>query len=422
MDATDTPELAAFRAEARAWLAQHAPAHAGKVRHRLHFEHADTAEEYEKAELASVEAAKAWQAALHAGGWAGISWPAAFGGRGGTPAQEAVFAEESDLADVSTGPLLIGLKMVGPTLMRHGTASQCAAHLGPLLRGERVWCQLYSEPEAGSDLAALRTRAVLDEAAGEWVVTGQKVWTSSARVADWAILLARTNTDVPKHQGITYFLVDMRSPGIEVRPLRQMNGSYHFNEVFLDAVRVPAAQVVGEVDGGWKVVHTTLAAERAMIGGGGGEKARALLALAQAHGRADDPLVRQRVAEVFTLDEILRFLGLKMRAAIARGVPPGPEGSIMKLLVARRAHEAALAALEIEGESALLAGADAPDGGAWQQQLLSAQGLRIGGGTDFIQLNAIAERILGLPRRRQPDRDVPFRELTARRRRGGDRP
>ncbi|GAA0957950.1 acyl-CoA dehydrogenase family protein [Actinocorallia libanotica] len=415
MELQDTPELAAFRAEARAWLDENAPAFSGRVKHRLHNESADSPEEYEAAERASVAAAGAWQARLRAGGWAAVSWPEAFGGRGGTPAQEAVFAEECERFDVSVGPLMVGLKMVGPTLMRHGTRAQCAEHLPPLLNGERVWCQLYSEPGAGSDLAGLRTRAVRDEATGDWIVTGQKVWTSSAPVADWAILLARTNVDVPKHQGITYFLLDMRTPGIEVRPLRQMNGSYHFNEVFLDEVRVPASNVVGEVDAGWKVVHTTLAAERAMIGGGGGEKARLLVELARSLGRLDDPLVRQHIAEVFTLDEVLRFLGLRMRAAIARGVPPGPEGSIMKLLVARRAHRAAEAALAIEGAHGLLLGADAPQEGAWQQQLLSAQGLRIGGGTDFIQLNTIAERILGLPRQRHPDKDVPFRTLTEQR-------
>jgi alkylation response protein AidB-like acyl-CoA dehydrogenase len=413
VDLQDTAEQAAFRAEARAWLAGNAPAFAGSVRHRLHFETAGSAEEYEKAEGTSVRAAQAWQARLHEGGWAGISWPAAFGGRGGTPGEEAVFAEEAAAVDVSTGPLLIGLSMVGPTLMKHGTREQRMDHLPPLLRGERVWCQLYSEPEAGSDLAALRTRAVRD--GSDWVVNGQKVWTSSARVADWAILLARTDPDVPKHRGITYFLVDMRTPGIEVRPLRQMNGSYHFNEVFLDDVRIPAGNVVGESDGGWKVVHTTLASERAMIGGGGGAKAQVLLALAEARGRLTDPVVRQGLARVHTLDEILRFLGLRMRAALGRGVPPGPEASIMKLLVARRAHEAAELGLAIEGTDGLLLGDDAPGGGEWQQQLLSAQGLRIGGGTDSIQRNAIAERILGLPRERAADRDVPFRELITRR-------
>ncbi|MFV2176443.1 acyl-CoA dehydrogenase family protein [Actinomadura sp. LOL_016] len=410
-DPQDTPEQAEFRARARAWLAANAPEFAGTVRARLHFAAARSAEQYEKDELDSVRAARAWQARLHAGGWAGIAWPEAFGGRGGTPAEETIFAAEAAPHDVSVGPLLIGLSMVGPTLMRHGTPAQRDAHLPPLLRGERVWCQLYSEPEAGSDLAALRTRAVRD--GDTWVVTGQKVWTSSARVADWAILLARTDPDVPKHRGITYFLLDMRSPGVEVRPLRQMNGSYHFNEVFLDGVRIPAGDVVGEVDGGWTVVHTTLASERAMIGGGGGAKAADLIALARARDRADDPLVRQAIARVHTLDEVLRILGLRMRAALNRGARPGPEGSIMKLLVARRAHEAAEVGLALDGTDALLTGDDAPDGPRWRQELLSAQGLRIGGGTDAIQRNAIAERILGLPREPAPDRTVPFRELAA---------
>jgi acyl-CoA dehydrogenase len=247
------------------------------------------------------------------------------------------------------------------------------------------------------------------------VVNGQKVWTSSAKVADWAILLARTDSDAPKHLGITYFLVDMRTPGIEVRPLRQMNGSYHFNEVFLDDVRIPATGVVGEVNAGWQVVHTTLANERAMIGGVGGASATSLLALARELGRSDDPVLRQRIARVHTLDQTLRYLGLRMRTALSKGVPPGPEASIMKLLVARRAQEAAETGMLIEGSEGLLAGSDAPGAGEWQQLLLSAQGLRIGGGTDSIQRNAIAERILGLPRRRPADRDVPFRELITRR-------
>ena len=413
MDLQDTAEEAAFRAEARAWLADNAPGFAGSARPRLHFEAAKSAEDYQKAEIASVRAAQAWQARLHEGGWAGISWPVAFGGRGGTTAEEAIFAEEAAAFGVSTGPLLIGLSMVAPTLMRHGTPEQRAEHLPALLRGERVWCQLYSEPEAGSDLAVLRTRAER-EGAG-WIVNGQKVWTSSARVADWAILLARTNPDVPKHRGITYFLVDMRTPGIEVRPLRQMNGSYHFNEVFLDDVRVPGANVVGEVDAGWKVAHTTLAAERVMIGGGGGAKGMELLELARSRGRLADPVIRQRLAEVVTLDEILRFLGLRMRAALSRGIPPGPEASIMKLLFARRAHEAGDLGLTIEGADGLLLHDDAPAGGEWQQLLLTAQGPRIGGGTDSIQRNAIAERILGLPRERSADRDQSFRELVTRR-------
>ncbi|RAY16270.1 acyl-CoA dehydrogenase [Actinomadura craniellae] len=408
MDLRDSTEEALFRAEARTWLAEHAPPFSGTVNARLHFGWGGTAAAYEEAERAAARAAQAWQARLHEGGWAGIAWPKAFGGRGGTPIQEAIFAEEAAAFDVSVGPLLIGLAMVGPTLMRHGTAAQRRDHLARLLHGETVWCQLFSEPAAGSDLAALRTRAVRDGA--DWVVDGQKVWTSGAGVADWAILLARTDLDAPKHRGITYFLLDMRTPGIEIRPLRQMNGSYHFNEVFLDGVRIPADNVVGEADAGWKVVHTTLASERAMIGGGGGARAGGLLALARERGRLADPSVRRAVARVHTLDETLRYLGLRARTALSKGVPPGPEASIMKLLVARRAQEAADAGLLIEGTAGLALG---PGGGdEWQRLLLTAQGLRIGGGTDSIQRNAVAERVLGLPREPAPDRDVPFRELT----------
>jgi alkylation response protein AidB-like acyl-CoA dehydrogenase len=409
MELQDSAAEALFRAEARKWLEENTAGFAGSAQARLDLAAAGSAQEYEVAERAAVRAAQVWQARLSEQGWAGIAWPTLFGGRGGTPIQEAIFAEEAVAFDVSNGPLLIGLSMVGPTLMRNGTSAQQKEHLPRLLRGETVWCQLFSEPEAGSDLAALRTRAVLD--GDTWVVNGQKVWTSSAKVADWAILLARTDSDAPKHQGITYFLVDMRTPGIEVRPLRQMNGSYHFNEVFLDDVRIPATGVVGEVNAGWKVVHTTLANERAMIGGGGGAKAESLLMLARELGRSDDPVVRQRIAHVHTLDQILRYLGLRMRTALSKGVPPGPEASIMKLLMARRARDAAETGLLIESAGGLLTGADAPGAGEWQQQLLFAQALRIGGGTDSIQRNAIAERILGLPRERHADRDVPFQEL-----------
>jgi alkylation response protein AidB-like acyl-CoA dehydrogenase len=416
MELQDSAAEALFRAEARKWLEKNAAGFTDWAQARSLLGPVGSAQEYEEAELAGVRAARAWQARLFEGGWAGISWPEVFGGRGGMPVQEAVFAEEAAAFDVSNGPLLIGLSMVGPTLMRHGTPAQQEEHLPRLLRGERVWCQLFSEPEAGSDLAALRTRAVFD--GDTWVVDGQKVWTSSAKVADWAILLARTDSDAPKHKGITYFLVDMRTPGIEVRPLRQMNGSYHFNEVFLDDVRIPATGVLGAVNAGWTVVHTTLANERAMIGGSGGAGAESLMSLARTLGRYDDPVIRQRIARVHTLDETLRYLGLRMRTALSKGVPPGPEASIMKLLMARRAREAAETGMLIEGTRGLLAGADAPAKGEWQQQLLFAQALRTGGGTDSIQRNAIAERILGLPRERAADRDMPFRELITRRTEG----
>jgi alkylation response protein AidB-like acyl-CoA dehydrogenase len=411
---SDSAEEAAFRAEAREWLSAHAPAFEAQFPAvPAHGQSAASAEAYGKVERQSHDAARAWQAELHRGGWAGISWPKKFGGRGGSPIQTAIFAEEQARFNVSNGPLMVSINMVGPTLMAHGTEQQQADHLERIISGQEIWCQLYSEPGAGSDLASLRTRAIRD--GDEWVVNGQKVWNSSARAADWAILLARSDVDVPKHRGITYFIVDMRTPGIDVRPLRQASGAYHFNEVFLDDVRIPAANVLGDVGDGWNVARTTLANERAMIGGGGGRgQVAALLELARKNGRSADPVIRQGLAEVITRDAILRYLGLRARTALSKGVPPGPEASVMKLLVGQYLTAASDLGLQIEGTAGTLAGPDAPSNGEWQFARNSVWAVKIGGGTDEIQRNVLAERILGLPREQQVDRDTPFRDLPGR--------
>jgi alkylation response protein AidB-like acyl-CoA dehydrogenase len=414
VDLQDTPEEAAFREEARAWLAEHAPAFEEQGRKVLR-DHAsaESAEDYARVEKDAHDAARAWQKELFEGGWAGISWPKEFGGRGATPMQNAIFAEEQAKFAATNGPLMVSINMVGPTLMAHGTKEQQEQHLPKIISGQEVWCQLYSEPGAGSDLASLRTRAVRD--GDEWVVNGQKVWNSSARAADWGILLARTDLDVPKHQGITYFLVDMRTQGIDVRPLRQASGGYHFNEVFLDDVRIPDANVCGDVGDGWRVARTTLANERAMIGGGGsrGQLPR-LIELAQQYGKADDPLTRQALAKVVTSERVLGFLGMRARTALSQGIPPGPEASVMKLLVGQHLTAVADAALEIEGVAGMLAGADAPDHGEWQTARVNTWMTRIGGGTDEVQRNVIAERVLGLPREQQLDKNTPFRDLVGR--------
>lgn len=407
----DSPEEAAFRAEAAAFLQAHAP----------NFENLPDAhgptndpEQFAAYEKSDVAAACAWQRELFAGGWAGISWPKQFGGRrGGTPLQEAIFAEEQAKYSVSNLPLMISLQMVGPTLMAHGTDEQREIHLHRILSGQEVWCQLYSEPSAGSDLASLRTRAVRD--GDDWIVNGQKVWNSTARAADWAILLARTDPDVPKHRGITYFIVDMRTPGIDVRPLRQASGAYHFNEVFLDDVRIPHINILGEPGDGWNVARTTLANERAMIGGrGGGNILEDLVSLARKFGKSDDPVVRQAIARVATSDAILRYLGLRTRTALSRGVQPGPEASVMKLLIGQYRTAAADAALSIEGTAGTLADHDAPASGNWQQVRMNTWMVKLGGGTDEVQRNVLAERVLGLPREQQVDRDTPFRDLSSR--------
>ncbi len=414
MQLGDSAEEAAFRAKANEWLSANAPAFEAQGRAAMdHGRSAASPAEYAESERASHEAARAWQRELHAGGWAGISWPKAFGGRGGSPIQTAIFTEEQARFTVSNGPLMVSINMVGPTLMAHGTDEQRAEHLEKIISGHEVWCQLYSEPGAGSDLASLRTRAVRD--GDEWVVNGQKVWNSSARAADWAILLARTDTDVPKHQGITYFIVDMRTPGIDVRPLRQASGAYHFNEVFLDDVRIPHSNVVGEVGDGWRIARTTLANERAMIGGGGSRgQVPALIELARKTGRNNDPLVRQAIAKVVTGEAVLRYLGMRSRTALSKGVQPGPEASVMKLIVGQHLTDMADAALEIEGTAGMLAGDDAPSAGAWQQARMNTWMVKIGGGTDEVQRNVLAERVLGLPREQQVDRDTPFRDLLGR--------
>ena len=397
MDFDDTPEEALFRAEAGAWLEAHARSRSGQSAEARRLRSRDPSPE---AQAAHVAACRSWQAILHEGGWAGITWPAEYGGRGGTPMQQIVFNQEQARFDVSSGSLTVGLGMVGPTLLRWGTDEQKSRYLGPILSGAEMWCQLFSEPGAGSDLAGLSTRA--ERGSGGWVVSGQKVWTSLAQHSDWAILLARTNRAAPKHRGISYFLLDMTAEGIEVRPLRQIDGVAHFNEVFLTDVHVPDEQVVGEVDGGWKVAQTTLQSERLAIGGGEGLRFEDVRAVLAATTTDKDPLVRQEVAAAFTRFELLRYLGYRVQTAISQGRPPGPESSVMKLAYSEHVAATADLLVQIEGVAATLGGSAAPARGLPQQQFLTQWSSRIGGGTDEIQRNIISERVLGLPREPDP--------------------
>jgi alkylation response protein AidB-like acyl-CoA dehydrogenase len=405
VDFDDTPEEAGFRAEARAWL----DVHAIPKGHPDDFSAGMWSTEY--SEETYVKRCREWQGVLAGGGWAGITWPVAFGGRGGRPIEAAIFNQEQARYGVSNGVFAIALGMVGPTLLAHGTDEQRARYLPPMLRGDEVWCQLFSEPAAGSDLAGLTTRAVLD--GDEWVASGQKVWTSAAHRAEWGILLARTDADVPKHRGITYFLVDMRSPGIDIRPLRQMTGDSHFSEVFLDEVRIPATQVLGAVGDGWRVAQTTLASERSVIAGGsGGADPPGLIELARARGLAGDPLARQAVVEAHLRGELLRYLRLRTQTALSQGRTPGPEGSVMKLAYARFMQQMTTTAMHLQGALGMLdEPARLPRGGVWTTKFLHSPSLRIAGGSDQIQGNIIGERVLGLPAEPRSDRDVPFRDL-----------
>ena len=407
MDFDDTPDEAAFRREAQGWL----EANAIPKGHPDDFSAGMWSSSYSEETL--IKRSREWQGRLYDGGWAGITWPAAVGGRGGRPIESVIFNQEQARFGVAVGVFTVAIGMVGPTLLRHGTPEQQQRYLPAMLRGDELWCQLFSETEAGSDLANISTRAVRD--GEEWVITGQKVWTSSAQRAEWGILLARTDPDAPKHRGITYFLLDMATPGIDIRPLRQMTGDSHFSEVFLDEVRIPVANVVGDPGDGWKVAQTTLASERtAIAGGSGGADPPGLIHLAQDLGVSGDPLIRQAVVDAHLRSELLRFLRYRSQTALSQGKAPGAETSVMKLVYARFMQQMTNAAIQVQGATAMLAGEHLPRGGVWTTKFLHSPSLRIAGGSDQIQGNIIGERVLGLPSEPRQDRDTPFRDLATR--------
>ncbi len=398
MDFDDTPEEAAFRQEVRSWLKKHAKEKDAGQR--------STSHSFYDFDEVFVTDGKAWQRRLYEGGWAGITWPVEFGGRGGDVVQSMIFRQEEAQFDVTSGLFAVAIGMAGPTIIDHGSEAQRARYLPAMLRGEEVWCQLFSEPGAGSDLASLATRAERD--GDEWVVNGQKVWSSGAHHADMGILLARTNPDLPKHRGITFFILDMRSAGIEVRPLRQMTGGATFNEVFFTDVRVPAGNVVGEVNAGWRATMTTLANERTLSGGT--SSFPQVLKLARECRATGDPLIRQRLADCYAKSQIMRYLGFRIQTALGKGIST-PESSVSKLFYAQMAREIAEVTLAVQGPGGMLLGPDAPEEGYWQQQFLTAPSLRIAAGSDEVQRNVIGERVLGLPHDVRLDKDVPFRDL-----------
>jgi acyl-CoA dehydrogenase len=390
----EEPEhLAAIRAEARAWLEATWPAFLAEHPDPGHYD---------------LERARAWQRRLAEGGWGAPHWPPAYGGRGFGPVESTVWAEERARVGALLPFNVVGFGMAGPTIIAHGTEEQKRRWLPPLLRGDDVWCQLFSEPGAGSDLASLRTRAVRD--GDRWWVTGQKVWSSSAHEARWGLLLARHDFEAPKHRGLVYLVCDMTAPGVEVRPLRQMDGSAHFNEVFLHEVPVPDANRLGEPGEGWRVAITTLMHERLSIGSATGGYVfpfERLVELARARFPAGvDRLTRDLLARVYTERRILELLNARILAKIGRGQVPDAEGSVAKLALAGLVRASAEAGMRILGPDGAVMG---PEG--VQQALLIAPAFRIGGGTDEIQRNLIGERVLGLPREPDPSRDVPFSRL-----------
>jgi alkylation response protein AidB-like acyl-CoA dehydrogenase len=382
-----------FRAVAAAWLAEHAPAARARIdaaaNDREHF-----------------DAGRAWQRELFDGGWAGITWPAEYGGRAGSPGQATIFAEEQSREVVGAGFVASTIGMVGPVLLRHGTDAQRERYLRPLLRADEAWCQLFSEPSAGSDLANLATRA--ERHGDAFVVNGQKVWTSNAHLCDFAMLLVRTNPDAPKHRGITFLLLDLRTPGIEVRPLRQITGAAHFNEVFLTDVRVPLENVVGEIDGGWTPARAVLAHEASVIGGGSAAATgcAALVALAREVDRAREPAIRQRLALAFTREQILQYMKQRVQQSVRDSGRPDIDGSVMKILWSEARAERAELGVALLGAAGALSG-------DWPTLLLERFTGTIGGGTNEVHRTMIGERVLGLPAEVRVDRNVSYRELAA---------
>jgi len=399
VDLHPSPEDVAFRAETRRWLEAHVP----------------------RGELKTLAERKAWHARLYDAGFIGMGWPREYGGRGATPMEQAIAADE--LARVNAPPHLnhLGISIVGPTIVVHGTEAQKRRYLEKILTADELWCQLYSEPNAGSDLASLRTRA--EDRGDHFVVNGQKIWTSGGAVADWGLLLARTDPAVPKHKGISCFLVNMRQPGVDVRSLRQLTGSAHFSEVFMTDARAERADLIGRLGQGWEIAQTTLSYER---GGNAlarvtryaaafGQLVQATRALVR-DGRPllDDPRVRDRIGRIYAELEVQRYAALRVLSALEKGEAPGPASSITKLSYSefeKRYHEAALEILGPWGQvtagvpyTFLEVATSSGEPGTWAHAFLWSRAGTIYAGSSEIQKNVIADRVLGLPREPRADR------------------
>ena len=401
MDLRYTPEDQAFRAQVRAWLERHAP----------------------REPLRTVAEKKAWHRKLYEAGYLGMGWPKAYGGREARPIEQAIVVEEMARANAPASINWAGLGLVGPTLIHHGTDAQRERYLRKILLGEEIWCQLYSEPNAGSDLAALQCRAELD--GDEFVVNGQKIWTSTAPEADMGILLVRTDRQAPKHQGISYLIVDMRAPGIEVRPLRQVTGiADEFAEVFFTDVRVPAENLIGELNSGWRIAQTTLSYER------GGDTFGIVARLQQAFNRLlevaatpgsdgrrklDDPLIRRKLGRIMAEIEVLRYASLRIISTLEKGNMPGPESSISKLHYSELDKRVYTLMQETLGPDGQLTGGAPPEvqydperpwdpHASWSYLYMLSFAETIYAGSSEIQKNIIGERVLGLPKELRADR------------------
>jgi alkylation response protein AidB-like acyl-CoA dehydrogenase len=408
MDFNDTPQEAQYRSQVRTWL--DANAEGVKTTGATVFD-ANT----RRGEANYVERAKEWQAKKTDAGYGVIQWPKEYGGAGGSTMQALIYREEEARYQVPAGVFDIGLGMCGPVLMMYADEKTKKRLLPSMARGTDIWCQLFSEPIAGSDLAGLRTRAQRD--GDDWIVNGQKVWTSGAHYSKYGILVTRHDPTLAKHKGLTFFWLDMESPGVEVKPIKQISGSSNFNEVFFTNVRIPDSQRLGEVGEGWQVSLTTLMNERFAVGSVGPPDARELLALAQRLTLADGPAiksaaVRSRIADWYVESEGLRLTKARTMTKLSRGETPGPEASIAKVVGGVKQQEiGSFGADLLEQAGVVLDGEALPGHGLFQQAFLASPGIRIAGGSDEILRNIIAERVLNLPGDIRVDRDVPYNEI-----------
>jgi acyl-CoA dehydrogenase len=398
MDFKDTQQEADFRVEAANWLRENIP----------------TDSELEG--LDYIERAKLWQKRKYDAGWACIRWPKEHGGRGANAIEQVIFDQEQSKYRTPDSIFGIGQGMCAPTMMAWANEDQNKQYMPALASGEHVWCQLFSEPAGGSDLAALRTRAVKD--GDDWVVNGQKIWTSGAHYSDYGVLVLRTDPDLPKHQGLTYFFLDMKSPGIEIKPIRQISGGANFNEVYFTDVRIPDAQRLGAVGQGWQVALTTLMNERASIGGGGGGvNFNSVFELASNINVDDQPAikdagVRRKLADWYVQEAGLKYTGYRSMTALSRGEIPGPENSIGKLVGAPKQQDMASFALDLLDASGIIWDEELSErAGLFQASYMASPGFRIAGGTDEIMANIIAERVLGMPQDIRVDKGIPFSEI-----------
>jgi alkylation response protein AidB-like acyl-CoA dehydrogenase len=410
MDFNDTTDEAAFRAEARAFLEANA-----KLKKETR-----PVLRYGGVDAEGVVRCKAWQAKKADAGLAGLTWPKRFGGREASPILQVIYNQEEDNFVVPRGLYEIGLGMCIPTMMAYAVDDHLDRYVRPALRGEEVWCQLFSEPAGGSDLAALRTKAERD--GDDWVINGQKIWTSGAHLADFGIIVVRTDPNVPKHEGLTFFFLDMKSTGIEIKPIHQMSGARHFNEVFFTNVRVPDSQRLGAIGQGWRVSLTTLMNERLAVGDVQRPEVDDLVELTRrlridGKPAIQNAAVRERVADWHARSQGLKFTRFRTMTALSKGETPGPENSIHKLVNASKLQDIASYGIDLMGAGGLVMDDDLAEAYAmFQSALLTAPSARIAGGSDEILRNIIAERVLGLPPDIRADKGIPFNQVPTSRR------